>query len=428
MAQGIDDVELDSVDAKPDDRISARNHVEIPGVGSMGAVKGIFGPQNRKRLFLIGGLASVVLGSFAWSYYSIQEPLQGGAGEVAGGAARTQKNAQPTDMQREEATRYNEEELPKIQAENPMTHPMVVTEDTGEFSQTRAFARPDKITNTGETTPDRRSKQASQGGGTVQPKQVVPPSRESVDLMNKLMMAEGSNAPQSQTVSWAYQASKTKTTASATGTTTRSSSGAYGNKEYDSSGQVIGELPTKCQNPIIRAGHQYVARSTMALNSDVGGPVIVEIVNGPLRKHRLFGAFERKDEWMRMEFKSVGGIKDPVKVNAIGLDMETVLNAVGGDVDYHTLYRYGWWGFGTILSAIGKAAEKNSDKQTIFVGDSVVTDTASDTAREIKMALGDLGQSLGDVMKDRLNRPLTVSLAVNDLVGIVFMEDVCGDK
>jgi hypothetical protein len=427
MAQSIDDVELDSVDAKPDDRISARNHVEIPGVGGMGAVKGIFGPQNRNRLLLIGGLATVVLGSFAWSYHSIQEPLKGGAGEVTGGAARTQKNAQPTEMQREEATRYNEEELPKIQQEDPMTHPMVVTEDTGEFNQTRAFARPDKITNTGDTRPDRRSKQASEGGGTAQSKEVVPPSRESVDLMNKLMLAEGANAPESQTVSWAYKAPKS--TSSATANPTRSSSsGTYGNDGYKNSGQVTGELPTKCQNPIIRAGHQYVARSTMALNSDVGGPVIVELVNGPLRKHRLFGGFERKDEWMRMEFQSVGGVKDPVKVNAIGLDMETVLNAVGGDVDYHTLYRYGWWGFGTVLSAIGKAAEKNSDQQTIFVGDSVVRDTASDTAREIKMALGDLGQSLGDVMRDRINRPLTVSLAVNDLVGIVFMEDVCGDK
>jgi hypothetical protein len=426
MTKGIDDIELDNVDANPNDRIAERNHVEIPGVSGMGAVKSIFGPQNRKRLFLCGGLAAVVIGSFAWNYKTIQEPLKGGPGEVTGGAARTQKNAQPTDMQREEAARYNEEELPKLQEEEPTTHPMVVTEDAGEFKPSRAFARPDKITNTGDTTPDRPANQVSQVGGSVQPKQVIPPSRESVDLMKKLMLAEGAQVPQSQTVSWAYQPPKSTTSDSRT--SQRSASRAYGDKDYDSSGQVTGELPSKCQNPIIRAGHQYVARSTMALNSDVGGPVIVELVNGPLRKHRLFGAFERKDEWMRMEFKSVGGIKDPVKVNAIGLDMETVLNAVGGDVDYHTLYRYGWWGFGTILSAIGKAAERNSDQQTIFVGDNVVTDTASDTAREIKMALGDLGQSLGDVMKDRINRPLTVSLAVNDLVGIVFMEDVCGDK
>lgn len=92
------------------------------------------------------------------------------------------------------------------------------------------------------------------------------------------------------------------------------------------------------------------------------------------------------------------------------------------------MYRYGWWGIGTALSAIGKAAESNVDKD-VFVSDgAIVESTASNSQREIKIALGELGQDLGEVMRDRINRPITVSLKVNDEVGVFFMEDVCENK
>lgn len=421
MTTGIDDLELGSVGADPGDRTSTRSHVDLPSTGGLGAVKSIFGKANKKRVYFTGLVGLLVIGSFVYSYKTIDEPAQGGTSEINGASARTRANTTPTQAQRDESKRYNEEVLPSVQKEDPTAHPVVVTEDTGEFSRTREFSRPDKISEVGDTNSrGRGSSSATNNEGAEQKK---PLSQSQVDLISKLIIAEGQATPQRQVVTWNYAPKKS----SADSASSKANGATFG-YDGEATGKLAGEMPTQCKNPLIRAGHQYVARSTMALNSDVGGPVIVELVNGPLRKHRLTGSFERKDEWMRMEFKSLVGINDPKQIKAIGLDMETVLNAVGGDVDYHTFYRYGWWGLGTILSAIGKAAEKNSDTQTIYVGDNIVTDTASDTSREIKMALGELGQSVGDVMKERINRPLTVSLKVNDLVGIVFMDDVCGDK
>lgn len=428
MSREINDIDLGTIDADPTDRTSGRSHVDMPKVGGFGAIKGIFNPANKGQLILRGGVLLLIVGAATWSYMSVKapDPQASGSGVTTGGNARTQKNNQPTKMQVEEGQRYNEEELKNVQKDEPTAHPIVVTEDNGEFGRARDFKNPDRISKAGESSPERsESPQSGQPHNSVQARQkpVAPPSREQIDLINKLMLAEGSQVPQLQSVSWAYQ----QPVQLASDKAKRGAQGSDSN-DYDSDGVLLGELPTKCNNPIIRAGHQYVARSTMAVNSDVGGPVILELVNGPLRKNRLIGKFERKDEWMRMEFNSLAGIKDPVKINAIGLDMTTVLNAVGGDVDYHTFYRYGWWGVGTLLGAIGKAAENNTDTKTIFVGDNVVQNAQSDTSREIKMALGDLGQNLGDVMKDRINRPLTVTVKVNDLVGVVFMDDVCGDK
>lgn len=430
MSRGIDDIDLGAIDADPNDRISGRNHVELPKVGGVGAVKSIFNSANRGRLAAYAAAALLVAGLLIWSYSAVKAPEEKvNGGQTTSGNARTQKNTNPTQMQFEEGNRYNEQELPKVQKDDPTAHPVVVTEDNGEFGKVRDFNRPERISNVGDTEPENSANhQAVQGQGSgqrQQAKQVKQVSREQAELINKLMAAEGAVTPQQQTISWNYQQPAQHVTSNS-----RAAKGS-GSSDYDSEGtpgSLAGELPEKCKNPILRAGHQYVARSTMAANSDVGGPVILELVNGPLRKHRMIGKFERKEEWLRMEFSSLVGIKDPVKINAIGLDMETVLNAVGGDVDYHTFYRYGWWGFGTVLSAIGKAAERNSDTQTIFVGDNVVQNSKSDTSRELKTALGDLGQSIGDVMKDRINRPLTVSVDVNQLVGVVFMDDVCGDK
>lgn len=429
MSQDINDLDLGHIDADPRDRISAKHNVDLPRVGGFSAVKGIFNPANKGKLIFLGVVAAIVIGGAAWSYMSVKAPvLQGGAGVTNGGSIKTQKNTRPTNMQQEEATRYNEEELPKLQEINPSEHPIVVTEDNGEFGRQRDFGRPDRVSKVGNTEPEGQAGLGSNGnqqsGTRLQVQQVAPPSSEQIDMVKRLIAAEGEKVPVLQKVSWTYQQPAKKQNASAE----YDGSAANGSQRYDSNGTLAGEMPSKCEKPLIRAGHQYVARSTMALNSDVGGPVILELVNGPLRKHRMTGKFERKEEWMRMQLNSLVGINDPVKINAIGLDMDTVLNAVGGDVNYHTMYRYGWWGVGTVLSAIGKASERNADTKTIYVGDNVVQDTAKDTSRELRMALGDLGQSIGDVMQDRINRPLTVSLKVNDLVGVVFMDDVCGDK
>src|SRR5688500_15476676 len=110
----------------------------------------------------------------------------------------------------------------------------------------------------------------------------------------------------------------------------------------------------------------FMATTDLALNSDDGGPVSLAIRNDKLRGSQLLGKVERKEEWLRVELNRLVTPEKAVAVEAIAPDMETTLNAVQGDVDNHTLYRYGWWGFGSVLKAVGKAAEMNADSQVII--------------------------------------------------------------
>ena len=67
----------------------------------------------------------------------------------------------------------------------------------------------------------------------------------------------------------------------------------------------------------------------------------------------------------------------------------------------------------------------NVDSETYVSNGTVIQDTTSDSSREAKIMLGQLGQDMGDVFQDRLSRPITVSLRVGDEVGVFFMDDVC---
>lgn len=170
-----------------------------------------------------------------------------------------------------------------------------------------------------------------------------------------------------------------------------------------------------------------MATTDMALNSDVGGPVAVTIRSGPLRNAQLIGGFERAETWLRINLNRLVTADETLSISAIALDMDTTLNAVEGDVDRHIMERYGWWGIGTVLNAIGKAAESNADSRIVVSDGTVIQDMESDSKRETKIALGELGQDLGEIMQDRLNRPITVSLNVGDEIGIFFLDDVCSE-
>ena len=80
---------------------------------------------------------------------------------------------------------------------------------------------------------------------------------------------------------------------------------------------------------------------------------------------------------MRLELtKLVLTSGEEFTVNAVALDLKTTYAAVASKVDPHYLSRYGWWGFGTVLSAVGNAT-KLLAQQVQRNNDGSVTETVS---------------------------------------------------
>lgn len=409
MSNKITDDDL-NLSADTNDRLGDQGYAgqeyAAPVRGGAG-VKAIFNPANRTRLIGFAAAAVLLGGGLAWTFLSVseQEVLRGGSGRVQSSGVQTQANTKPSAIQREEAARYNDEVLPKEQESNPAAHPLILTDDgsVNPFDREAKFRSPTKVSDIG-----RREQKTDVASASPD----VPVDYKNMDdLIRSLVEGEGSNTPSLYKVEWAYKGQKVDSSASGL-------DGGVADSPSVSNNSV-------CAKPATRAATMYMATADIALNSDVGGPVSLTIRNGKLRGSQLIGKFERKEEWLRMDLATLVTDDHTIQVSAIGLDMDTTLNAVQGDVNRHLMYRYGWWGVGTMLKAVGKAAEVNADSD-IYVSDgAVVQSTTADSSRELKLALGSLGEDMGSAFQDRLNRPITVSLKVGDEVGVYFLNDVC---
>lgn len=418
MSGTINDDDL-ALSAVGNDRLGGDQYadqVAIGGVRGSSAVKSIFSPANRKRLIVYAVVGAILFTAIVWAFFLMEqeEAVQGGVGKTSARMS-TVKNNTPSALQREEAERYNTTELALRQEKDSTAHPVILMENASTpnpFAPQATVKEPGRITDVG------RTEQTVADSGANSSRQAR--SRETKDmddLVKQLIEAEGAQRPELYKVTWGYQSNHpepaivTQAAPASDSDLDAASGNAQGNK--------------RCAKPVIRAADMHMATTDLALNSDVGGPVSLTIRDGKARGTRLIGSFERREEWVRMDLTTMVIPNHTLPVKAIGLDIDTTLNAVQGDVDRHVMYRYGWWGIGTTLKAIGKAAESNADS-TVVVSDGVaLQSTTSDASREAKIALGSLGQDLGDVMRDRINRPITVSLRVGDEVGVFFMEDVC---
>lgn len=393
-------------------------YAEVKPVRGVSALKGIFNPDNKSRLVVICVVVIGLVLAIFYSFYVMDESdvSGGGAGKVQSGArviTREASDGKTSKLQRDAADTYNHDVLPERQKENPTLHPVLLTGTEDEEVEENPFATELVIQN-GKVTeaPVPVNKGASSPAKSPQRQQ------KDVRELDKLLadiVKQEQIKPQYSTVEWTYAS------------VTESDVG-YSDGEELTDNDLVTAANTRSCNRVEKAGQMVMATADFALNSDVGGPVSLTIRNGSARGYQLLGSFERKEKWLRMELNQMVVDSGTAPIKAIGLDMDTTLNAVEGDLDSHILYRYGWWGFGSVLKAVGVAAQANVDQDVIIVGDNVVQNTSKDSQRELKMALGSLGEDVGSAFQDRINRPITVSLKVGDEVGIFFMEDACDNK
>lgn len=395
----------------------------------MGAV---FGKENRKGMIVVWGVIAFVLASVVYVFaLAGKDAPRGGAGTVEGVNKKTirSNSNEQSIVVRESIERYNEEVLPELQASNPYAHPIVASINENDYgddddddyeSPFIAFDQPEAINTpiqTGASTANETQEQYQQQQQQQQQQQYRISEQQTQmaeTLIAKLIEQEG-DTPAPLNASWTYTASS------------RSSGSVYDDDDdSDADSDFSSDKGKKlCEYKSVRAGTVLYATSDLALNSDVGGAVSVTVRSGVLAGYKMLGSFERKEKWLRIALDKLVEPDGITGIDAVALDMETTLNAVQGKVNYHTIYRYGWWGFGTVLSAIGKAAETNENTTVHHVDGSAIESRTKDTNRELKLALGALGTQLGEVMQERLNRPITVTMKANDEVGVFLLDDIC---
>lgn len=183
---------------------------------------------------------------------------------------------------------------------------------------------------------------------------------------------------------------------------------------------------------LIKGGSIHFAVLDTAINSDYpDSPIMATIVEGPYKGAKMMGKI--------VTTKSVSGQMDRVSLNftlmnvdawpksktvtAYAIDPDTARTVMASTVDYHYMMRFGAMFATSFLQGYATAFTNQGTSTTGIFGTSTEHPELSPTGK-MMVALGQVGQTLGQATQNYVNRPPTVRVDSGVSLGILFMTDV----
>lgn len=184
--------------------------------------------------------------------------------------------------------------------------------------------------------------------------------------------------------------------------------------------------PVKAKSKVIvPAGNIAYAQLLNDLNSDVRGPVLAQVLSGPFEGGRAIGDFQKQDEFLTLNFRRI--IKDGVSysVNAIAIDENTTLAAHQTDVDHHYFTRIILPAAAAFLTGYTNAASQTGTTVQQTAGGGQTQETPPPDARQqIMTGATQAAQTIGTILTEDSDRPITVYVSRGTTMGLLFMDSV----
>lgn len=176
----------------------------------------------------------------------------------------------------------------------------------------------------------------------------------------------------------------------------------------------------------VRAGSVVPAVMLTAINSDEPGPVLAQIVTGPLKGARLIGQMVSSDQRVVVQFSSLSmpGASQTFNISSFAIDPDTSRTGLATDVNNHYFLRYGLGLAAAFISGYGEAVQNAGSTTTTNAFGGTTTIMGDMTHKQIaESAFGKVGQKLGSELDKETNRAPTVTVASGTSVGVLFMAD-----
>lgn len=184
---------------------------------------------------------------------------------------------------------------------------------------------------------------------------------------------------------------------------------------------------------LIKAGTILFGVLDTAVNSDYpDSPVMVTIVQGPLKGAKLLGKLVTTKgvtgqlDRISLNFTLMNADEWPASkgVTAYAIDPDTARSVLASSVDYHYLKRFGAIMATSFLQGYANAITSSSATTTTGIFGTSTQFPELDPRKRIYVGLGQIGQTLGSVTQNWVNRPPTVRVDSGVGLGILFMADV----
>ncbi|MFA5041710.1 MAG: TrbI/VirB10 family protein [Bdellovibrionales bacterium] len=182
------------------------------------------------------------------------------------------------------------------------------------------------------------------------------------------------------------------------------------------------------QKIVVNAGTVSYAQLLTEANSDVPGPILAQIVSGPLAGARAVGSFQTLngyEKYLVLKFTLAGKKGKDYALNAIALDPDTTLGGMATEVDERYFARVVLPAAASFLEGLGDALA-DTESQVVTSSTSTITTQAEKGLDEgLYEGLGKASRTAGQFFQQQANmtKPL-VRVAAGTPFGLFFVASV----
>lgn len=205
-----------------------------------------------------------------------------------------------------------------------------------------------------------------------------------------------------------------------------------GNEQAQRVSQAVSTQSSISQGPLfVRAATIVPAVMVTAVNTDEPGPVMAEIVSGPLKGARLLGQVVNAPtdvtdnvQKATIQFNTIqkNDWNQSYQVNVFAIDPSTSRTALASSVDNHYFRRYGLGLAAAFVEGLGEAY--SNVNKTVTHTDNATIVSMGQSAKDInRSALGNVGKKLGQEIGKIADVPATIYVDAGETIGLLFMSD-----
>lgn len=174
------------------------------------------------------------------------------------------------------------------------------------------------------------------------------------------------------------------------------------------------------------AGTIEYAQLITEANSDAPGPVLAQVMSGPLRGSRILGSFQAQENYLVLTFKTVviEGVSYPV--DAVALDPSSANPGIVTEIDQRYFKRVILPAAAAFVEGMGKAIAESGSTSVSVSGETVVqTEEELDTRQELLKGVEEGASKVSEFLdKDASETKPLIKVHAGTAVGILFLSPV----
>ncbi len=181
---------------------------------------------------------------------------------------------------------------------------------------------------------------------------------------------------------------------------------------------------------LLPAGEILYAQLITEANSDVPGPVLAEIMSGPLKGSKILGDFEVQNELITLNFNTIVYKEESLGIEAVAVDPNTTLTGMATEVDHRYFRRIVLPMAAAFVEGAAEAISESGRTNITIQGETVAEETEeTDSNQEVASGIEEAGEELRDILEEMAdNTEVLVRIASGTPMGILFISPVVDDS